>query len=147
MCTNRFSPGSNDYSSSHATLYHSLIYAFCIKEVITLTQFFINVLEGDSKSSIVIIGLRVPTRNLRDFPFFHVCPFFKFLQANCSLPEGYYTHRWATVFLFEGSVGLVQYLLPLSVTGRRSLLPVTTRMFVSLRSVSSVAALYGRNSR
>ena len=81
MCNNRFFPGSNDYTSCNATLYYCLIYALCIREDINLTQFFICVLEGDSKSSIDIIGLRVPTRKLRDFPSFQVCLFFKFLQA------------------------------------------------------------------
>jgi len=28
-------------------------------------------------SSIEIVGLRVPTRNLQDVPLFHACPFFK----------------------------------------------------------------------
>ena len=138
---NRFSPGSNDYMSSYATLYHCLIYALCIREDISFTQFFISVLDGNSKSSIDIIGLRVPTRNFRDFSFFHICPFFLFLQANCCLPVGYYTHRWTAAFLFPGGVELVPYSVPLSVTGRRYLLPLNTRIFVSLWSVSSVAAL------
>jgi hypothetical protein len=49
-------------------------------ENINLMQFFvINVFLGSKScpSTLDIIGLRVPTRNLRDFPLFHVSSSYK----------------------------------------------------------------------
>lgn len=145
MCNNRFFPGSNDYTSSHATSYYCLIYALCITEDINLTQFFICVLEGDSKSTIDIIGLRVPTKKLRDFPSLQVCPFCKFLQATCvSLRATTRTDGPLLSCLQLARTGVVQ---SNSLSDRKAVSTSDEHSNVSLRSVSSVAALYGRNHR
>jgi hypothetical protein len=61
-------------------LFSSLIYTLYMTEDINLMQFLLLTFFIGSKSypsSMDIIGLRVPTRNLRDFPMFHVSPSFR----------------------------------------------------------------------
>jgi len=60
-------------------LFIFLIYTFCKTEGINFAQFLILMFFffKSCPISIDIIGLRVPTWNLRDFPLLHFIPFFQ----------------------------------------------------------------------